>query len=42
VAAAANPKITCRKPEYQTFFPVNKVIAAPIKNKPTALNPTLK
>ena len=36
-AAAANPKITCLKPENQTFFPVNNVIAAPIMNKPKPL-----
>jgi hypothetical protein len=40
-AAAASPNNTCRIPEYHTFFPVNNVIAAPIKNKPTALRPAL-
>jgi hypothetical protein len=37
MAAASSPKITCRKPEYQTDFPVNNVIAAPIRNNPNAL-----
>ena len=37
MAAAANPKITCRIPEYQKFFPVNKVIAEPIRNNPKPL-----
>ena len=41
IAAAASPKITCRMPEYQTLLPVNNVIAAPIKNNPTALIATL-
>jgi hypothetical protein len=40
-AAAASPNITCRKPENQILFPVNKVIADPIKNKPIALQATL-
>ena len=41
MAAASNPKITCLKPEYQMLFPVNKVIAEPIKNKPTELEMAL-
>ena len=39
--AAAKPKRTCLKPENQTFLPVNKVMAAPIRNKPTALTMAL-
>ena len=42
MAAAANPKNTCLKPEYHTFFPVKSVIAAPIKNNPMALKIVLK
>ena len=42
MAAAANPKITCLKPENHTFLPVNKVIADPIKNNPVPLIHTLK
>ena len=42
IAAAAKPKNTCLKPEYQTFFPVNNVIAAPITNNPIALAETLR
>ena len=41
-AAAARPKKTCLKPENQTFLFVNNVIAAPIRNKPTMLNTTLR
>jgi hypothetical protein len=41
IAAAARPKIICLKPEYQTFLPVKRVIAAPIINNPTALAQTL-
>lgn len=42
IAAAKRPKMTCLIPENQTLFPVNSVIAEPIRNKPTALNPALK
>ena len=42
IAAAAKPKKTCRNPENQTFFPVNKVMAAPIINNPRALNTVLR
>lgn len=42
IAAAANPNITCLKPEYQILFPVKRVMAAPIMNKPTALAAALK
>ena len=41
IAAAANPKTTCREPENQKFFPVNNVIATPIINNPKALITTL-
>jgi len=41
IAAAARPKIICLQPEYQTFFPVKSVIAAPIMNNPIALAHTL-
>ncbi len=40
-AAAARPNNTCLNPEYHTFFPVNNVIAAPIRNNPAALIETL-
>lgn len=42
IAAAAKPKNTCLNPEYQTFFPVNNVIAAPIIKSPDALAETLR
>jgi hypothetical protein len=42
IAAAANPKNTCLAPEYQTFLPVNKVIAPPIRKSPTELAIVLK
>lgn len=41
IAAAARPKITCRIPEYQMLFPVNNVMAPPMRNNPTALIPAL-
>ena len=41
MAAAINPKTICRAPEYQKFFPVKSVMAAPIRNKPTVLKMTL-
>ncbi len=41
MAAATSPNNTCRNPEYQILLPVNKVIAAPIKNSPKALEKTL-
>lgn len=40
-AAAARPNNTCRKPENQMLLPVNKVMAEPIRNKPSALPATL-
>jgi hypothetical protein len=42
MAAAAKPNSTCRNPENQRLFPVNNVIAEPIKNKPMELRATLK
>ena len=41
IAAASKPNNTCLKPENQMLFPVNKVIAEPIKNNPIALQITL-
>ena len=41
MAAAVKPKKTCLAPEYQIVFPVNSVIAEPIKNKPIALSNAL-
>jgi hypothetical protein len=41
IAAAINPNKTCLKPENQMLLPVNKVMAAPIKNNPAALPITL-
>jgi hypothetical protein len=37
IAAAASPNPTCLSPENQILFPVNNVMADPIKNKPNAL-----
>lgn len=42
MAAAASQKNTCLAPEYQTFFPVNKVMAPPIRKSPTELATVLK
>ena len=41
MAAAIRPNNTCRNPEYQILFPVNNVMADPIKNNPVALAATL-
>ena len=40
-AAAANPKSTCLIPENQILFPVNNVIAEPMRNSPRLLAITL-
>ena len=42
IAAAINPKMIWRNPEYHKFFPVNRVIAPPIINNPRVLSAMLR
>jgi hypothetical protein len=37
MAAATNQKNTCLAPEYQTFLPVNRVMAPPMRKRPIEL-----
>lgn len=42
IAAAASQKNTCLAPEYQTFLPVNRVIAPPIRKSHIELDMVLR
>ena len=42
IAAAINPKMIWRKPEYHRLLPVNNVMAPPIINSPRVLNAILR